>query len=113
MIFEHHTEQLLPRRQFLNRLALHGGIGGAAVLVSLAIGMVGFHALAREGWLDSFLNATMLLGGMGLVGTIEEPAGKVFAGVYALYAGIIFLGASALILAPILHRVLHKLRLDE
>lgn len=76
-------------------------------------GTLGFHYLASQMWLDAYLNAAMLLGGMGPVGNIEGSAGKIFAGLYALYAGIVFLGASALLLAPFLHRILHKFHLSE
>ena len=92
-MYERHTEPLLSRRQFLSRLARHGEIALAVLLVSLAIGTLGFHWSAPQGWLDAFLNAAMLLGGMGPVGSFEQPVGKVFAGLFALYAGIVFLGA--------------------
>ena len=112
-MYERHTEPLIPRRQFLRRLVRHGEIAMAVLLVSLAIGTFGFHWLAPQSWLDAFLNAAMLLGGMGPVGNFEQPVGKVFAGLFALYAGIVFLGASVVLLAPIVHRILHKLRLEE
>ena len=112
-MYEHHTEPLLPRRQFLRRLARHGEIAMAVLLVSLAIGTLGFHWSAPQGWLDAFLNVAMLLGGMGPVGNFEQPIGKVFAGLFALYAGIVFLGAAVVLLAPIVHRILHKLHLEE
>jgi hypothetical protein len=112
-MYERRTDPLLPRRQFLRRLARHGEIAAAALLVSLALGTFGFHWLAPQGWLDAFLNAAMLLGGMGPVGSFEQPVGKVFAGLFALYAGIVFLGASVVLLAPLVHRILHKLHLEE
>ena len=112
-MYEGHADQLLPRREFLVRLARHGGLAVIALVLSLALGTLGFHFLGPQEWLDAFLNASMLLGGMGPVGTVELPAGKVFASFYALYAGMVFLGISALFLAPILHRVLHRLHLDE
>lgn len=112
-MYEPHEKPLLPRRQFIRRVTRHGAIAALALLVSLAIGVAGFHWLARQSWLDAFLNASMLLGGMGPVGNFEPPAGKVFAALYALYAGIVFLGVAAVFLAPIVHRVLHTLRLDE
>jgi hypothetical protein len=112
-MYERRTEPLLPRRQFLRRLARHGEIAIAALLVSLALGTFGFHWLASQAWLDAFLNAAMLLGGMGPVGSFEQPIGKVFAGLFALYAGIVFLGASVVLLAPVVHRILHKLHLEE
>ena len=112
-MYEHHTDRLLPTRQFLLRVARHGGLAGGVLLFSLAIGTIGFHLLAPQEWLDAFLNASMLLGGMGPVGIVQRPAGKVFASFYALYAGVVFLGSSAVFLAPLVHRVVHKLRLSE
>ncbi len=107
------TEPLLSRRQFMQRLVKHGQLAGAIFLISLVIGTFGFHWLAPRDWLDSFLNASMLLGGMGPIGEFERPVGKIFAALYALYAGIAFLGASAVLLTPIVHQILHKLHLDE
>jgi len=112
-MYEQHTEELLPTRQFLRRVARHGGLAGAVLVLSLAIGIVGFHFLAAQGWLDAYLNAAMLLGGMGPVGDFKGSAGKVFAGLYALYSGVVFLGATAVFLAPVVHRIIHKLRLGE
>jgi len=112
-MFEPHTEPLLPIRQFWRRLGRHGEIAMAILMVSLGLGTLGFHWLASQGWLDAFLNAAMLLGGMGPVGSFEQPMGKVFAGLFALYAGIVFLGAAMVLLAPIVHRILHKLHLEE
>jgi hypothetical protein len=112
-MYEPHTEPLLPWRQFLRRLGRHGEIALTILLVSLAFGTLGFHWLAPQGWLDAFLNAAMLLGGMGPVGSFDQPIGKVFAGLFALYAGIVFLGAAVILLAPVVHRILHKLHLEE
>jgi hypothetical protein len=112
-MYERHAEPLLSRRKFLRRLGRHSEIAITILLVSLAVGTLGFHWLAPQGWLDAFLNAAMLLGGMGPVGSFEQPLGKIFAGLFALYAGIVFLGASVILLAPIVHRILHKLRLEE
>jgi hypothetical protein len=112
-MYERHTEPLLSRRRFLRRLARHGEIAALALIVSLALGTLGFHWLAPQGWLDAFLNAAMLLGGMGPVGSFDQPVGKVFAGLFALYAGIVFLGAAVVFLAPVVHRILHKLHLEE
>ena len=112
-MYERHDEPLLSRAQFLRRLGRHGLWAFGAFFVSLGVGMSGFHWLANEPWLDAFLNAAMLLGGMGPVGSFEGSVGKIFAGVYALYAGVVFLGASALFLAPVIHRALHRLHLEE
>jgi uncharacterized membrane protein len=82
------------------------------VIVSLAIGTAGFHLLARQGWLDAFLNASMLLGGMGPVGEFSSAAGKLFAAIYALYAGLVFLIVAGLLMAPVFHHVLHRFHME-
>jgi len=112
-MYEHHSEPLLPWRQFASRLIRHGVIAGAVLLVSLMIGTLGFHWLGEQELIDAFLNSSMLLGGMGPVGEIHTVPGKLFASFYALYAGIMFIGTAGLLLAPLLHRVLHKIRLQE
>jgi hypothetical protein len=85
----------------------------AVLLFSLAVGSMGFHWFALQAWIDAFLNSSMLLGGMGPVGEIRSTAGKIFASLYALYAGMVFIGTSGLLLAPVLHRILHKIHLEE
>lgn len=112
-MYEHHTDPVLPWKQFLRRLARHGGIAGTILVFSLIVGTLGFHLLALQEWIDAFLNSSMLLGGMGPVGEIQSDAGKIFASLYALYAGVVFIGTAGLFLAPIGHRLLHKMRLDE
>jgi hypothetical protein len=98
----------LPRAAFARRLLLH--VVAAAVLLtgSLAVGMWGFAALEGLSPLDGFLNSAMLLGGMGPVDLPHTRGGKLFAGIYALYAGLVFLASAALIFTPIVHRVLHQ-----
>ncbi len=113
MTYEHKSAPMLSQGQFLRRLLLHGLLALALVLVSLGIGMAGYHYLEDRDWLDAFLNAAMLLGGMGPVNKIKTDGGKLFAGFYALYAGLVFLVAVAIALAPAVHRVLHRLHLDE
>ena len=112
-LYEHHTQPLLSRRRFAGRVWQHFLIALAIVLVSLMLGMIGYHLLARFSWLDSFLNSAMLLGGMGPVGDIPTSSGKLFAGIYALYAGLVLIAASAVLLTPVLHRLLHGLHLDR
>lgn len=103
----------LPRAHFARRLALHLALAVAVLAVSLVIGMLGYVEFERLPWLDAFLNAAMLLGGMGPVNVPVTPAGKLFAGCYALYAGLVFIVTAALLFTPILHRVLHRLHWDE
>lgn len=112
MFYEHKTEPLISRQQFLLRVAQHGGVALGITLVSLLIGTAGYHVWAAQGWLDSFLNAAMLMGGMGPVGEITPPAGKLFAALFALYAGFIFIIVSGLMIAPLFHRVLHRFHLE-
>lgn len=112
-MFEHRIQPLLSRRAFVGRLAQSAGIAAGVVVVSLAIGMVGYHALERLAWVDAFLNAAMLLGGMGPVDAPHTTAGKVFAGAYALYCGLIVILVAGVILAPIVHRFLHRFHLEQ
>jgi hypothetical protein len=81
--------------------------------VSLALGMAGYMTFEGLPALDAFLNAAMLLGGMGPVDLPKTPAGKLFAGSYALYAGLVFIAATALLLAPVVHRVMHRFHWDD
>jgi hypothetical protein len=98
----------LPRRQFLRRLARHGGVSLALIAVSLAAGMAGYAWFEGLGWRDAFLNAAMILGGMGPVATIRTDGGKIFAGIYALYSGLVVLIAAGVLFTPIFHRIIHK-----
>jgi hypothetical protein len=111
-MFEHKGQPLLPFPAFLLRMARFTVIGLAIVLGSLFLGMLGYHLTERLSWLDSFLNAAMLLGGMGPIDPLHTVAGKVFAGCYALFSGMIFLIAVGVILTPLLHRVLHRFHLE-
>jgi len=77
------------------------------------VGTVGYHSLAGLTWVDAFLNAAMLLGGMGPVGDIPTTAGKLFAAFFALYSGLMLIGITTLILAPVLHRILHRVHLED
>ena len=110
-MFEPHSAPLVPRGVFLRRLARHGAYAAALLAISWAAGTIGFHAVAGQQWIDAQLNAAMLLGGMGPVGDIHSDGGKIFASLYALYAGLIFIGVAALIAAPIAHRLLHTFHL--
>jgi hypothetical protein len=113
MVYEHKSLPLLTWGQFLRRLVLHVLAAVAVLLVSLSGGMAGYAYFERLSWQDAFLNAAMLLGGMGPVETPQTNGGKLFAGFYALYAGLVFLVAVGIALAPVVHRVLHRFHLDE
>jgi len=113
-VYERHTAKLLPPRLFAWRLFKHLLAAAMFVGVSLLIGMVGYHWLGQMGWTDSFLNASMLLGGMGPLGPeLPTRAAKIFAGSYALYAGLVFILSAGVIVVPVAHRLLHRLHMDE
>ncbi len=112
-MFEHRHEKLLPRRLFLRRLARYALISLGIILVSLVFGMIGYRVIEGFSWVDSFLNAAMLMGGMGPVGVLHTDAGKVFAGIYALYCGFVVLVAIGIFAAPIFHRFLHHFHLES
>jgi hypothetical protein len=105
--YESRRQPLLPRAQFVIRLAWHFLIALGLVVASLLLGMAGYAFYERLNWLDAFLNASMLLGGMGPVESPQTGGGKLFAGLYALYSGLVFLVAVGIVLAPVLHRLLH------
>lgn len=110
--FDHVSEPMLSHTAFAGRMLVN--IFAAAIIIGLALagGMYGYHTLEGLSWLDSFLNAAMLLGGMGPVDAMHTDAGKVFAGAYALACGLLFVLVAGVVLAPVLHRVLHALHVD-
>ena len=112
-MFEHHHEKLLPKHLFLRRLAKYALISLSIILASLLIGIIFYHVLEGLSWVDSFLNAAMLMGGMGPVNSLHTDAGKVFAGIYALYCGFIVLVAVGIFATPIFHRFLHHFHLES
>ncbi len=112
-MFERRHEKLLSRRDFLKRLVEFTLISVGLIVVSLLIGMVGYHSFEELSWVDSFLNAAMLMGGMGQINPLQTDAGKIFAGVYALYCGMVLLIAVGLFAAPIVHRFLHRFHLEK
>jgi len=113
LAYETRTERLLPRPIFMRRLLLHVAVSAILVLVSLAIGIAGYAYFESLPWRDGFLNSAMLLGGMGPVDGPKTDGGKLFAGFYALYAGLVFIVTVGVALAPILHRMLHKFHWSE
>lgn len=111
-MYEHRSDPILPRRRFVRRLWRHFQVAFGLILVSLLLGVIGYRLCAGFTWIDSFLNACMLLGGMGPVGSITTDAGKLFAAIYALYAGLVLIAATGILLTPVLHRVMHRLHLE-
>jgi hypothetical protein len=111
-MFESPVPPLVSRRLFLRRVTRNAVAAGAFLAFSLAVGTVGYHHFGNIGWLDGFLNASMILTGMGPVDKMESAGGKLFAAFYALYSGVGFLTTVVVLLAPIHHRLLHKFHLD-
>jgi hypothetical protein len=112
-MYEHRHAPLAPPGEFLRRIARHFGLALLVIGGSLAAGMWGYRYFEGLSWLDAFLNAAMLLGGMGPVADLRTSGGKLFAGVYALYAGLIVLVVAGILLAPIVHRLQHRFHLEE
>jgi hypothetical protein len=112
MRFEHRKEPVLPRSAFLRRLAGSVGIGIALIAVSLAMGMVGYREFLGLAWIDAFVNAAMILSGMGPLATPQTDAGKLFAGLYALFSGLAVIAIAGVVFAPVVHRFLHYLHAD-
>jgi hypothetical protein len=111
-MYEHRTDRLLTRVEFAWRVVGHFGYSILACALALGIGVVGYHCLAGLGWVDSLLNASMILGGMGPVDPLKTDVAKVFASLYALFSGLVFIGLLGILLAPFIHRFMHKLHMD-
>jgi len=111
--YEHKSRPLLPWQAFIGRLTKHFLSATTLIFSALGIGVLGYHALEGLPWVDSLLNASMILGGMGPVDPVKTVAGKLFASFYALFSGIVFLVAVAVIFTPLFHRFLHKFHLAE
>ena len=111
-MYEHRREPLIPPRMFLARMAKHSLGAVSLVFGTLWFGMAGYHWCEGLSWLDAYLNAAMILGGMGPVAELHTTSGKVFAGTYALFAGIVFLAGMGVVLVPVVHRAMHRFHLD-
>jgi hypothetical protein len=112
-MYESRRHPPLPRPLFVRRVLRHVAAAAAVVAVSLLVGMAGYVAFEHLTWLDAFLNAAMLLGGMGPVNAPQTGAGKLFAGFYALYAGLVFIVTASIMLAPLVHRILHQVHWEQ
>jgi hypothetical protein len=111
-MFEHHTQPLATPAEFAQRMLRYSLITAAIILFSLVIGILGYHFLESLSWIDSLLNASMILGGMGPVNPLQTNAGKIFASFYALYSGIILLASVGILVTPIFHRFMHRFHLE-
>ena len=106
--FEHRDEPLIPKAAFMRRMGNSMFVVCLLIGLSLAAGMLGYRRLEGLPWTDAFLNASMILGGMGPVDAMKTEAGKIFAGLYALYSGLAFLVLAGLLFGPVAHRILHR-----
>jgi hypothetical protein len=113
MLLERRYQPLISRREFAWRYLRWGTVGAAILITSLAYGVCGYHFLEHIPWLDSLLNASMILGGMGPVDTLHTTAGKLFASFYALYSGLLLISLTGMMLTPMVHRFMHKFHIEE
>lgn len=111
--YERKDEPVVSREVFLRRLGRNATVALSIIAVSLLGGIIGYRFLESMEWIDAFLESAMLLGGMGPIHAPTTVLGKLFAGVYALYSGILVIGTAGIILAPIFHRVLHSLHVED
>jgi len=113
-MFEHVSRPVLPRPQFLSRLMRAVLLGVGMIAISLAIGMAGYrYYFPKLDWADAFVNAAMILSGMGPLAAPETTGAKIFSGCYALYAGLMLVMSAGVVFAPLVHRFLHKLHADD
>lgn len=111
-MFEHRRQQLLPHSDFMRRQVRFTLAALGLIIGSLLIGMLGYRVFEGLSWVDAFLNAAMLMGGMGPVAQLTTTAGKIFAGCYALYCGLVLLISVGIFAAPIFHRFMHHFHLE-
>ena len=112
-MYEHRSAPVIPWPAFVRRMLRHSGYVMAVAAASIVLGMLGFHLIAMQGWVDAFLNAAMLLGGMGPVKTDLSQPGKIFAGLYALYSGLVVIALAGLLLGPGVHHLMHHVHWDD
>ena len=113
LFFKQVKDGLAPAHVFFGRVIANLVAACLLIAGSLVGGMWGYHQFESESWLDAFADAAMILSGMGPLSPLHTPEGKVFAGCYALYSGLVLIAASSLILAPVLHRFLHSMHVDD
>jgi hypothetical protein len=111
--FERRKDKLAPFSIYVQRIAASLAIAIGLMLIALAVGIVGYHLIAGFNFVDSLLEASMILGGMGPVRELPNDASKMFASIYALFSGVIFIALMGIILSPVAHRVMHKFHIDE
>ncbi|MEO8000893.1 MAG: hypothetical protein ABI644_03380 [Arenimonas sp.] len=112
-MFEQKKKPLLSRRLFYRRVIKHTCYSLIAIVIALGLGVLGYHWLGELGWVDSVLNAAMILGGMGPVNVLHSDSAKLFSAVYALFSGLFFIGIATMLVGPFAHRLLHSLHIDD
>jgi hypothetical protein len=112
-MFEEKHQKIAPAPVFIKRLFIFIGIAILLILFSLSIGVAGYHWIAGLGWIDALLNAAMILGGMGPVNQLTSSGAKIFASLYALFSGLVFIAVMGIVFSPIVHRMLHKFHIDD
>lgn len=112
-MYERRKQPILSWAKFLKRVGRHGLAAFGVLIFGLGIGVLGYHWLAHLSWIDSLLNASMILGGMGPVDSLPNNCAKVFASFYALFSGLAFIGIVSVLLAPFVHRMLHRFHAEE
>lgn len=112
-MFEHKAQPLLPRHVFVRRQFSCAVLAAVLIALALCVGAVGYHYFEYLSWLNSFYAASMILTGMGPVGDVKSDGGKLFASFYAIFSGVVFLSAASVLIAPSVHRMLHRLHLEE
>ena len=112
-MYEHRTQKPLPWPHFLRRAGRHAAWGTLAIIPAVGLGTLGYHVLGPFPWLDAFLNASMILGGMGPVDRLDNDSAKFFAAVYALFSGLFFVAVMGVVIAPWVHRMIHVMHADE
>ncbi len=109
----HENIPLASREKFARRWGKYVLLASALMTIALAIGVLGYHFIAAFSWIDAFLNASMILTGMGPVGTLDKVSAKLFASFYALFSGIVFLSGASVAVAPLFHRLLHRFHIQD
>jgi hypothetical protein len=112
-MYEHRKQPLLSRVEFFKRVGRHGLVALGVLVFGLGSGILGYHFIAHLSWIDSLLNASMIIGGMGPVDPLPNNAAKLFASFYALFSGLAFVGIVSVLLAPFVHRMLHRFHAEE
>jgi len=112
-MFEHKSEAVASRLAFIKRMAFSFVLALGLIAGALGVGIVGYHAIAGLPWIDSILNASMILGGMGPVDHLDTTGAKLFASAYAIFSGLMFISIMGVVLAPVIHRVIHKFHFDD